>query len=226
MGLGVAVMLATGRRRSGAPSKQRAGAAPQSAVRYAALPADRPGVDVGPHRRPRGLRGQSGDLLRRHRARRRLEDHQQRHDVRGAVPGSGPDVDRRRRRLADRTPISSGSAPASRTTARARRGATASTSRPTAARPSTNMGLRDVAAHQPHRDRSARQRHRVRRGDRPLFGPGGERGVYKTTDGGKTWKQVLKVDDDTGANDLVMDPTEQPDRSTRRRISAGARRAA
>ena len=38
-------------------------------------------------------------------------------------------------------------------------------------------------------------------------GPGGERGVYKTTDGGKTWKQVLKVDDDTGANDLVMDPT-------------------
>jgi photosystem II stability/assembly factor-like uncharacterized protein len=40
----------------------------------------------------------------------------------------------------------------------------------------------------------------------PLFGPGGDRGVYKTADGGKTWKQVLKVDDDTGANDLVMDP--------------------
>jgi photosystem II stability/assembly factor-like uncharacterized protein len=41
-----------------------------------------------------------------------------------------------------------------------------------------------------------------------LFGPGGERGVYKTTDGGRTWKQVLKVDDDTGANDLVMDATD------------------
>jgi photosystem II stability/assembly factor-like uncharacterized protein len=40
-----------------------------------------------------------------------------------------------------------------------------------------------------------------------LWGPGGERGVYKTADGGKTWKQVLKVDDDTGANDLAMDPT-------------------
>src|SRR5262245_34336947 len=39
----------------------------------------------------------------------------------------------------------------------------------------------------------------------PLFGSGGERGVFKTTDGGKTWKQVLKVDDDTGANDIVMD---------------------
>ncbi len=37
----------------------------------------------------------------------------------------------------------------------------------------------------------------------PLFGPGGDRGVFKTTDGGKTWKQVLKVDDETGANDLV-----------------------
>src|SRR6266850_1968960 len=40
-----------------------------------------------------------------------------------------------------------------------------------------------------------------------LFGPGGERGVYKTMDGGKTWKLTLKVDDDTGANDLVMDAT-------------------
>ncbi len=39
-----------------------------------------------------------------------------------------------------------------------------------------------------------------------LWGPGGERGVYKTVDAGKTWKQVLKVDDDTGANELVMDP--------------------
>jgi photosystem II stability/assembly factor-like uncharacterized protein len=40
-----------------------------------------------------------------------------------------------------------------------------------------------------------------------LWGPGGERGVYKTADGGRTWKQVLKVDDDTGANDLAMDPS-------------------
>src|SRR5579864_6020433 len=39
-----------------------------------------------------------------------------------------------------------------------------------------------------------------------LWGPGGERGVFKTTDGGRTWKQVLKIDEDTGANDLVMDP--------------------
>ncbi|MCC6244070.1 MAG: hypothetical protein IT353_14610 [Gemmatimonadaceae bacterium] len=38
----------------------------------------------------------------------------------------------------------------------------------------------------------------------PLFGSGGDRGIYKTTDGGKSWKQVLKVDDETGANDLAQ----------------------
>jgi photosystem II stability/assembly factor-like uncharacterized protein len=33
-----------------------------------------------------------------------------------------------------------------------------------------------------------------------------ERGVFRTVDGGKTWKKVLFVDEKTGANDLVMDP--------------------
>jgi photosystem II stability/assembly factor-like uncharacterized protein len=33
-----------------------------------------------------------------------------------------------------------------------------------------------------------------------------DRGVYKTTDGGKTWDKVLYVNDETGAYDLVMDP--------------------
>ena len=40
-----------------------------------------------------------------------------------------------------------------------------------------------------------------------LFGPGGDRGIYRTTDGGATWKAVLKGDADTGANEVVMDPT-------------------
>ncbi|MCP5103136.1 MAG: hypothetical protein GY950_07150, partial [bacterium] len=35
-----------------------------------------------------------------------------------------------------------------------------------------------------------------------------ERGVYKTTDGGNTWKKVLYIDEKTGAADLVMDPAD------------------
>ncbi len=43
-----------------------------------------------------------------------------------------------------------------------------------------------------------------------LWGPNPERGVYKTTDGGKTWSQVLKINDDTGVSDIAMDP-QSPD---------------
>jgi len=38
------------------------------------------------------------------------------------------------------------------------------------------------------------------------WGENPERGVYRTTDGGKTWKQILYVDQKTGVADLVMDP--------------------
>ncbi|HEY8055142.1 MAG TPA: sialidase family protein, partial [Terriglobales bacterium] len=40
----------------------------------------------------------------------------------------------------------------------------------------------------------------------PLWGAGGDRGVFKTTDGGATWKNILAISDHTGASDLVMDP--------------------
>jgi len=40
----------------------------------------------------------------------------------------------------------------------------------------------------------------------PLWSSGGDRGVYKSTDGGQSWNAVLTVDENTGANDLVMDP--------------------
>ncbi|MFN8144138.1 MAG: glycosyl hydrolase [Bacteroidia bacterium] len=39
-----------------------------------------------------------------------------------------------------------------------------------------------------------------------LYSPNKDRGVYKTTDGGNTWKQVLAIDENTGAVDLAMDP--------------------
>ena len=47
----------------------------------------------------------------------------------------------------------------------------------------------------------------------PLWSEGGDRGLYKTTDGGKSWEQVIKndkgesmIDEHTGVTDLIMDP--------------------
>ncbi|HEV2488463.1 MAG TPA: hypothetical protein VGT03_01540 [Candidatus Acidoferrales bacterium] len=39
------------------------------------------------------------------------------------------------------------------------------------------------------------------------YGPQPERGVFRTTDGGKTWDKVLFVDENTGCSDLAMDPS-------------------
>ena len=38
------------------------------------------------------------------------------------------------------------------------------------------------------------------------WGPGGERGLYKTTDGGKTWNRILEIGEYTGVSDMEMDP--------------------
>jgi photosystem II stability/assembly factor-like uncharacterized protein len=40
----------------------------------------------------------------------------------------------------------------------------------------------------------------------PLWRSGGDRGLYKTTDGGKTWSHSLDIDEDTGVTDVWMDP--------------------
>ncbi|HSR69304.1 MAG TPA: glycosyl hydrolase [Acidobacteriota bacterium] len=44
----------------------------------------------------------------------------------------------------------------------------------------------------------------------PLWSPGGQRGIYKTVDGGKSWRCVLSDNDSTGAADLVID-VQEPD---------------
>ena len=44
----------------------------------------------------------------------------------------------------------------------------------------------------------------------PLWAAGGDRGLYKTTDSGKTWKKVLEISENTGVTDVVLDP-ENPD---------------
>jgi photosystem II stability/assembly factor-like uncharacterized protein len=40
------------------------------------------------------------------------------------------------------------------------------------------------------------------------WGPGGERGLYKTADGGETWNKVLDISENTGVNNVVMDPVD------------------
>ena len=123
----------------------------------------------------------------------------------------------RRRAVATRT--SSTSAPARPTSAATSPPATASTSPPTPARPGSTSGSRmgqigTMAVHPTNADVAfaAVLGH--------AFGPNPERGVYRTTDGGKTWEQVLFKDDDTGASDVVLRP-EQPAHPLRRAV-AGA----
>ncbi len=38
------------------------------------------------------------------------------------------------------------------------------------------------------------------------WGPGGERGLYKSADGGKTWEKILNISENTGVNNVVLDP--------------------
>ena len=44
----------------------------------------------------------------------------------------------------------------------------------------------------------------------PLWSAGGDRGLYKSIDGGQTWKAILTINEDTGVTDMVMDP-KRPD---------------
>ena len=39
-----------------------------------------------------------------------------------------------------------------------------------------------------------------------VWGPGGDRGLFKTTDGGKTWKKIQEISENTGINNIIMDP--------------------
>jgi photosystem II stability/assembly factor-like uncharacterized protein len=42
----------------------------------------------------------------------------------------------------------------------------------------------------------------------PLFASGGERGLFKTTDGGGSWENLLQISEDTGVNEVVLDPAD------------------
>ncbi len=54
----------------------------------------------------------------------------------------------------------------------------------------------------------ANSEHRLRLRPRPRTGPQQERGVFRTTDGGRNWEHVLFVDENTGCSGLTMDAHE------------------
>ena len=41
----------------------------------------------------------------------------------------------------------------------------------------------------------------------PLWGPGGDRGLYKSSDGGRNWKAILTISENTGVVDVALDPS-------------------
>jgi len=68
------------------------------------------------------------------------------------------------------------------------------------------MGLEKVGPYRPGGDRPAQSRRRAGVRARPRLRAQQERGVFRTSDGGKTWDKVLFVDENTGCSDLGMDP--------------------
>ena len=106
-----------------------------------------------------------------------------------------------------RTPTSSTSAPENRTTGRAPRSARGVYKSTDGGKEFVYVGLKEtqsigrVVVHpkDPNIVYVAAVGH--------LFGPNPERGLYKTTDGGKTWTNTKFIDNDTGFTDVVMDPS-------------------
>ena len=121
------------------------------------------------------------------------------------------------------TRSSSGSARARTTASAASATATASTSRSTAARPGRTSGSRrpSTSARSSIDPRDSNVVYVAAQG--PLWAPGGDRGLYKTTDGGKTWKQVLDDQREHRRHRRRPRPA-QPRRALRRRLPAPAPR--
>ena len=187
------------------PAGERVGRPAAQTVRLAL---DRPGGHGRTRRRHRRRREQPLDLLRRATrpaASGRPSTTAPRGRRSSTSTRSPPSATSSWRR---RTPTSSTSARASRTTVRARRSAPASTSPPTAGSKFEYVGLKEtqtiakVVVHpkDPNTVYVAAVGH--------LFGPNPERGVFKSTDGGKTWTNTKFIDNDTGFIDLVMHPTD------------------
>ena len=205
------------RRRTRAPAASSVPAYRSNPVRRAALAVRR----TGARRTIAGGRRQhepaAGVLLRRDR-RRPVEDHRRRRDVARGLRSLLQDLlGRRHRGRPSRTPTSSTSAWARRSCAATSSRATASTSPSTAARPSRTSDSRR---------RMAIARIRVHPSNPDIvyvaalgnpYGPNPERGVFKSTDGGKTWTRVALPRREDRRRGPV-DGSEEPGRALRRSL--------
>ena len=155
-----------------------------------------------------GIPEQAQHLLLRRSRRRRLEDRRRRADLDFAVR-QGREA-RRSARSRSRRPIPNviyvGSGqPEPRYDVAA---GAASTNRPTAARTGPTSALQTRATSAAIRVNPNDPNTVLVGALGHFFGPSDERGVYRTTDGGKTWTQPLAPGDNTGVVDLAADPAE------------------
>ena len=146
--------------------------------------------------------------------------------VRAGVPDLRHGVDWRHRDSSARSRTSSTSAPARRTTGRPPSFGDGIYKTTDGGKTFTNIGLKEtqtiarivIDPKNPETVYVASPGH--------LFGPNPERGVYKTTDGGKTWNLVKFIDNDTGFTDIVARSRRTAASSTRRATSGAAAAAA
>ena len=194
--------------------------APGVAVPIEHLVVPRPHQHQRPRDRHRRRRpGRPAPHLRRLRDQRRLEDRRRRHDLAGDLRAHAVDEHRRPRRRAVEPRHRLGRHGRSEHLPRVDGRASASTSPPTPARPCstwaspTRRPSRRIVVHPTNPDivYVAASGHEWT--DNEM------RGVFKTTDGGKTWTKVLYKSPRTGAIDLVMDPRD-PEHALRGAVAA------
>ena len=190
--------------------------------RRAPRPQHRPRVRLRPRLADRDVPRQYQPLPDRRGLRRRLADAQQRHHLDPGLRQLRLVLHRLRSRSTRRIPRSSGSAPARTTTSAASPTATASTRATTAAAPGATSASRrtEHIARIVIDPRDSNVVYVAAPG--PLWKGGGERGLYKTTDGGKTWTQsLIKVGEYTGCSRRRHGPA-QSRHPARRHPSAAA----
>ena len=180
----------------------------QRPARSAVVPADRSGHAVRTRRRPRRARERSDDVLRGDGDGRRLQDDQRRHDVHVGVRQRRHAARSAPSRLRRPTRTWCGSAPAKRNNRQSSSWGDGIYKSTDGGRSWKNMGLKQQQA---DRARSSSTRwtstSSTSRRSAICGAPAASAASTRPPTAALTWNRVLHVDDDTGATELVMDPS-------------------